>query len=138
MTHSERVLRLLSDGQPHSYREGYRLGVMLHSRVSDLRKRGHNIRCWREDGSYWYQLLEHVRGEQEASPQVGGASSGHPAFHGPALHAVSAPLKPGPGSSSYPQDEQPPAQVPAGGPGLPDLPRLLDSPARQLTVFEAV
>lgn len=56
MTHCERILELLADGEPHSYLEGYRLGVMLHSRVSDLRKRGHVIECWRDGEDYLYQL----------------------------------------------------------------------------------
>ena len=64
MTHAEKVLRLLSDNEPHSYREGYRLGVMLHSRVADLRKPshgGHDIRCWRDGENYLYQLVGTVR-----------------------------------------------------------------------------
>jgi hypothetical protein len=57
MTHNQRVLALLSDGLPHSHHELYRLYVMAHSRVSDLRKQGHDIRCWREGDSYLYQLV---------------------------------------------------------------------------------
>ena len=57
VNHSDRVLELLSDGQPHSHLEGYRLGVMLHSRVADLRKLGHVIECWREGAAYVYQLV---------------------------------------------------------------------------------
>jgi hypothetical protein len=57
MTHNERVLALLSDGEPHSHHEGYGLRVMLHSRVADLRKQGHVIDCWREGDSYFYRLL---------------------------------------------------------------------------------
>lgn len=56
MTHNERALDLLSDGLPHSHHEGYRLNVMLHSRVADLRKQGHDIACWREGDSYFYRL----------------------------------------------------------------------------------
>jgi hypothetical protein len=56
LTHNERVLELLSDGEPHSHHEGYRLNVMLHSRVADLRKQGHEIACWREGDSYFYRL----------------------------------------------------------------------------------
>jgi len=62
MTHNERVLDLLSDGEPHSHLELYDLRVIAHSRVADLRKRGHTIECWAEDGLHWYQLL----GEQTA------------------------------------------------------------------------
>ena len=57
MTHCERVLDLLSDGKPHSAMELYRLGCIAHSRVSDLRKRGHVIECWRAGDDYLYQLL---------------------------------------------------------------------------------
>lgn len=56
MSHKARVLELLSDGRPHGHMEGYRLGVMLHSRVADLRKDGHTIECWHENGGYWYRL----------------------------------------------------------------------------------
>jgi hypothetical protein len=57
MTHKRRVLELLADGVPHPHTEGYRLGVMLHSRVSDLRKDGHTIVSWRDGDTYMYQLL---------------------------------------------------------------------------------
>jgi hypothetical protein len=70
MTHNERVLDLLSDGLPHSHHEGYRLNVMLHSRVADLRKQGHDIACWREGDSYFYRLSLHEpveRPESESS-----------------------------------------------------------------------
>ena len=56
MTHCERVLALLADGQPHSHHEGYALNVILHSRVSELRKRGHRIDMWRDGDLYMYQL----------------------------------------------------------------------------------
>ena len=56
-THKAKVLQLLSDGKAHSYREGYRLGVMLHSRVADLRRDGYDIRCDKADGNYFYTLV---------------------------------------------------------------------------------
>ena len=68
MTHCERVLDLLSDGQPHTYRELYDLRVMAHSRVADLRKRGHVIDCWRDGDDYLYQL--------KASPSASSPESG--------------------------------------------------------------
>lgn len=46
MTHTKRVLALLSDGKPHTHLELYALGVIAHSRVADLRKQGHDIACW--------------------------------------------------------------------------------------------
>lgn len=56
MTHNERVLDLLSDGEPHSHHELYDLRVIAHSRVAALRKQGHTIECWRADGLHWYRL----------------------------------------------------------------------------------
>ena len=68
MTHNERVLRLLSDGQPHSHRELYGLYVIAHSRVSDLRKRGHDIEAWRDGDDYMYRLCS---GGPSAVPTAG-------------------------------------------------------------------
>lgn len=56
MTDKEKVLRLLSDGKPHTHLQGYALNVMLHSRVSDLRRDGYRIRCWREGRLSVYQM----------------------------------------------------------------------------------
>lgn len=56
MTHKQRVLELLSDGRPHSHMEGYRLGVMMHSRVADLRRDGYRIDCERDGDFYVYRL----------------------------------------------------------------------------------
>ncbi len=64
MTHNERVLNLLSDGEPHSHHELYALFVVAHSRISDLRKRGYQIECWNIAGTHWYRL-------------VGGLDDGH-------------------------------------------------------------
>ena len=55
-TQNERVLRLLKDGKPHTHTELYRLGCVAHSRIADLRRRGHRIECWREGKAYLYQL----------------------------------------------------------------------------------
>jgi hypothetical protein len=75
VTHNERVLELLSDGEPHGHMEGYRLGVMLHSRVSDLRKQGHVIECWREGDSYFYRLsLQEPAARTEGQGLTGGGS----------------------------------------------------------------
>lgn len=57
MIDKERLLELLSDGKPHSHKECYRLGVMAHSRASDLRGDGYIINTWREGKLYWYQLV---------------------------------------------------------------------------------
>lgn len=75
MTHKQRVLELLRDGKPHGHMEGYRLGVMLHSRVADLRRDGHVIECWSEGrGNYFYRLLSAAESSgQTAGSPVSGA-----------------------------------------------------------------
>lgn len=58
MTHNERVLQLLADRKPHTHHEIYGLHVVGHSRVSDLRKQGHEIAQWRVGDDYLYQLID--------------------------------------------------------------------------------
>lgn len=70
MTGCERVLHRLEQG-PATAAELYQLGVILHSRVSDLRRQGHNILCERVDGDgaagYLYTLLPPLeRGARES------------------------------------------------------------------------
>lgn len=60
-TGNQRVLRLLSDGKHHSHHELYALRVIAHSRIADLRKRGHVITCERAGDDYVYQL--HLPGQ---------------------------------------------------------------------------
>jgi hypothetical protein len=57
VTHAEKILELLSDGQPHSHHELYALGCVAHSRVSDLRAKGYAIDCWREGDLSMYRLV---------------------------------------------------------------------------------
>jgi hypothetical protein len=56
VTHCDQLLQVLSDGRPHDHRQLYALGMIVHSRVADLRKRGHSITHWREDGTSFYKL----------------------------------------------------------------------------------
>ena len=74
MTHAEKVLALLSDGKPHTHHEGYALGVILHSRVSDLRRAGHTIDHWRETVNGETVSVYRLRGldETEASDGTDG------------------------------------------------------------------
>ena len=73
MTHNEKVLALLSDGKPHTHHEIYGLYVIGHSRIADLRKRGHVIESWRDGDDYLYQLCA---GEPSApSPRLTADSS---------------------------------------------------------------
>jgi hypothetical protein len=56
VTHCDQLLQVLSDGRPHDHRQLYALGMIVHSRISDLRRRGVEIRHWRENGTSYYQL----------------------------------------------------------------------------------
>ncbi len=75
MTHNQRVLALLSDGYPHTHHELYALNVIGHSRVAELRKQGHDIVSWSEEGpdgerDYLYQLVPSL---EEAGGGIVGA-----------------------------------------------------------------
>lgn len=93
MTDCARLLEVLRDGKPHSHHELYRLGMVVHSRVSDLRKSGHLIQVWRErdhdhgrvrpEFTYWYRLVLDV-GDHVASP-ASSAGVGDSAVTGSAL-----------------------------------------------------
>lgn len=74
-THKQKVLALLSDGLPHSHMEGYRLGVMLHSRAADLRKDGHDIRVTRDGDDYVYRLVGRLDAEACETGANASASS---------------------------------------------------------------
>lgn len=54
-----RLLAVLRDGEEHSSRALYRqLGCMVHSRVAELRRRGHRIECRRAGDDYLYRLVD--------------------------------------------------------------------------------
>lgn len=57
-THEQRLLAVLRDGKPHSHRDLYRLGMVVHSRVAVLRRRGHRIDCRRDGDEYLYRLVD--------------------------------------------------------------------------------
>lgn len=71
ITHNQRVLDLLADGEPHSHLELYALHVVAHSRVAELRARGHRIDCWLEDGLHWYRLLDEPHASGPPTSPVG-------------------------------------------------------------------
>ena len=68
MTHNEKVLALLSDGKPHTHHEIYGLFVIGHSRIADLRKRGHVIESWRDGDDYLYRLCSGATTPQDPPP----------------------------------------------------------------------
>lgn len=86
MTHNERVLNLLADGAWHTHHELYGLHVVAHSRVSDLRKRGHRIEMRRDGDLYLYRWLwstpllpaETPILESHSAVMPCGAGSAHP------------------------------------------------------------
>lgn len=100
--HNKRVLEWLSDGAPHHHLSGYQLGVVLHSRIADLRKAGYVIRQWQEQHvngrRYWYQLLSGPLTKEEGSDVPAGSSS----VNGTAVQAAGArpASSPAPGLSS--------------------------------------
>lgn len=51
----DRILEILSDRRWHSHHEFYGWCV-LHSRISELRRRGHTIRTRRDGSLYLYRL----------------------------------------------------------------------------------
>jgi hypothetical protein len=106
MTDKARLLELLSDGKPHSHKEAYRLGVMAHSRASDLRGDGYVINTWREGKLYWYQLVGAAPSAENAE---GGASGPPDAPEG----LASLPLgQEGVGAAAAPSDSQLALDVP--------------------------
>lgn len=94
MTHKQRVLQLLKDGNPHSHHELYGLGCVAHSRISDLRRDGHRIRAWREGDVYLYALDEAPADAEPSLPGgplpgcEAGASSSAPASDSAAREGV--------------------------------------------------
>lgn len=55
MTGCERIVQRLRQG-PASHLELYQLGVIAHSRVAELRRRGYEISCDRDGDLYVYRL----------------------------------------------------------------------------------
>lgn len=104
MTGCERVLARLQQG-PATAAELYDLGVIAHSRVAELRKHGHVIRCERTRDennaqSYTYRLLD---GAATDSLVVGGhtgtiaapsSSRAHDPGHGVTRDAWTGPSYP--------------------------------------------
>ncbi len=74
MTHKQRVLALLGDGQAHSHHELYSLNVIAHSRIADLRADGYRIEQWREGDLYLYRLIGSPLETAEEVPVDGLAS----------------------------------------------------------------
>lgn len=76
-THCQRVLEILSDGRPHSHLELYALGTVAHSRISDLRKKGHEIHQWRNGDLYLYRLVPSLASAPDSShSSLGGLGDG--------------------------------------------------------------
>lgn len=70
MTHCDRLLDVLSDGNEHDHLELYRLGMIVHSRVADLRKRGYLIEHRREQHTSFYRLVGRLD-DAHREPQPG-------------------------------------------------------------------
>lgn len=80
LTDCDRLLAVLADGRPHNHLSLYQLGMIVHSRVADLRLRGYTIESWRErhvNGvRYWYQLLPPLTKEEAVVPAGSSSVSG--------------------------------------------------------------
>lgn len=90
MTGCERVLHALSDGEWHDHLSLYRLGVVLHSRISDLRKRGHHIETRRNGDHYLYRLLNEASGRPNSGhryPPFADETDPEPSLPGPSLNS---------------------------------------------------
>lgn len=74
MTHCDQLLQVLSDGRPHDHRQLYALGMIVHSRVADLRDKGHTILCWRDGDTSYYQLDKSGTGIQRDTGHDGEPS----------------------------------------------------------------
>jgi len=81
-TQCERILALLADGKWHLAAEVYRLGCIAHSRIAELRSRGHVIECERCDGegaaAYRYRLLDAGLTEGDEDRSLGTDKSTEP------------------------------------------------------------
>jgi hypothetical protein len=82
VTQSARILQALADGKWHDAASLYQLGCVLHSRISDLRKRGHLIETRHVGGTgaraYEYRLvpLGERSGQHQHEPPARDASGG--------------------------------------------------------------
>lgn len=111
MTHCERVLELLSDGREHSHHELYALNVVAHSRVAELRKRGHVITCknvtdltGQRVSVYQLHSLRDARATERLGPDGSLASQSEDGA--PADPGSANPLKPSSSLASDDSDEQ--------------------------------
>lgn len=75
LSQCDRILAFLADGEPHTMTRVHQaVGFCrLNSRVSELRKRGHRIECWRDGADYVYRLVS--LGEGPSSRSDGSSPS---------------------------------------------------------------
>jgi hypothetical protein len=76
-TDCAKLLDALADGAPHSFRDLYRLGLMVHSRTADLRRRGYVIQVkWGRnkfgDRDYLYTLVSCPAPATKSPPDARG------------------------------------------------------------------
>ena len=129
MTHCERVLDLLADGEPHSHHELYALNIIAHSRISDLRRKGYAISQWRQGDEYLYQLAS----LGEPSPAEGATD---PLLQDGPLRPGSPPLgSPSEDFMSMPEPEAQSSLASSEGPSQPnDWGRTDGGSSEQLTL----
>lgn len=64
---AQRILDVLADGREHSHHEFYGWCV-LHSRIAELRRRGHEIEVRRDGDLYLYRLVSSAAATADAAP----------------------------------------------------------------------
>jgi hypothetical protein len=88
-SHCDRLLDALADGQPKSHLELYGLGIMVHSRIADLRARGYTFSVYsklegpigRKERLYYYKLLGRPVSEEEPKPIESAAADSRRDHH---------------------------------------------------------
>lgn len=77
MSHCDKILGVLADGEFHTTADLYKKcgPMILHSRISDLRKKGHNVQGRHVPGEtgahgYEYRLVPEVRRPVDRPPMV--------------------------------------------------------------------
>jgi hypothetical protein len=123
MTQAQRVMAILGDGKAHSHHEFYGFCV-LHSRISELRKKGFNIACWRDGDNYVYQLLPSLETVREPGEVAATAADSDPLALGP-----SPPERFAPDAAVGPAE--------AGFGPSPEDPNQTQLPSKQLEIWSA-
>jgi hypothetical protein len=128
MSQCSRVLEVLRDHRIHTMEEIHqRAGTMrLNSRISDLRKMGYNIACFKTGRVYRYQLLPLLETVQTPGETAATAAASGPPASGPSSTSGG----PSPDAAVGPKEA-------GSAPSPQEDPQRGQLPSKQLSVFEA-